>query len=77
MFFFFAKYGVELDVPAATILSTFGLHAQVSLVYHPFCTFTNVIKAFWWPDISLLCIFFVVFTVGSYITLHFYVREKR
>ncbi|KAF8330210.1 hypothetical protein F5887DRAFT_896041 [Amanita rubescens] len=55
------KYGVELDVPAATILSTFGLHAQ----------------AFWWPDISLLCIFFVVFTVGSYITLHFYVREKR
>ncbi|KAF8632743.1 hypothetical protein AX15_001712 [Amanita polypyramis BW_CC] len=55
------KYGVELDVPAATILSTFGLHAQ----------------AFWWPDISLLAIFFVVFTVGSYITLHFYVREKR
>ncbi|KAM6490145.1 hypothetical protein JOM56_014337 [Amanita muscaria] len=55
------KYGVELDVPAATILSTFGLHAQ----------------AFWWPDISLLGIFFVLFTIGSYITLHFYVREKR
>jgi len=26
------KYGVELDVPAATILSTFGLRAQVSLM---------------------------------------------
>jgi hypothetical protein len=25
------KYGVELDVPAATILSTFGLRAQVGL----------------------------------------------
>ena len=25
------KYGVELDVPAATILSTFGLKAQVSV----------------------------------------------
>jgi hypothetical protein len=23
------KYGVDLDVPAATILSTFGLHVQV------------------------------------------------
>jgi len=55
------KYGVELDVPAATILSTFGLHAQ----------------AFWFPDIALLGMFFVVFTIASYITLHFYVREKR
>jgi len=55
------KYGVELDVPAATILSTFGLHAQ----------------AFWWPDTTLLGIFFVVFTICSYLTLHFYVREKR
>ncbi|KAF9232949.1 hypothetical protein BU15DRAFT_90525 [Melanogaster broomeanus] len=31
------KYGVELDVPAATILSIFGLRAQ----------------SFWWPNISL------------------------
>ncbi|KAH9954037.1 hypothetical protein BC827DRAFT_1245250 [Russula dissimulans] len=39
------KYGVELDVPAATILSTFGLRAQ----------------SFWWPNISLLGFsFFVV-----------------
>jgi ABC-type multidrug transport system permease subunit len=55
------KYGVELDLPAATILSVFGLRAQ----------------SFWWPNISLLGIFFVVFTTGSYLTLHFFVKEKR
>lgn len=55
------KYGVELDVPAATILSTFGLRAQ----------------SFWWPNISLLVIFFVAFTAASFIVLHFFVRERR
>ncbi|KAL0953121.1 hypothetical protein HGRIS_004390 [Hohenbuehelia grisea] len=55
------KYGVDLDVPAATILSTFGLRAQT----------------FWWPNISLLGIFFVTFTTASFITLHFFVKEKR
>ncbi|CCM00070.1 uncharacterized protein FIBRA_02097 [Fibroporia radiculosa] len=55
------KYGVDIDVPAAAILSTFGLKAQ----------------SFWWPNISLLGIFFGVFTVASYLILHFYVREKR
>ncbi|KAI0267848.1 hypothetical protein BC834DRAFT_1040570 [Gloeopeniophorella convolvens] len=55
------KYGVELDVPAATILSTFGLRAQ----------------SFWWPNISLLGIFFVTFTAASFIVLHFFVRERR
>ncbi|KAF7423980.1 hypothetical protein PC9H_009280 [Pleurotus ostreatus] len=55
------KYGVELDVPAATILSIFGLRAQ----------------SFWWPNISLLVIFFASFTIASYITLHYYVKEKR
>ncbi|KAJ4490766.1 hypothetical protein J3R30DRAFT_3424942 [Lentinula aciculospora] len=55
------KYGVELDVPAATILSTFGLRAQ----------------SFWWPNIALLGIFVGVFTVGSFLTLHFFVKEKR
>ncbi|KDQ52639.1 hypothetical protein JAAARDRAFT_39890 [Jaapia argillacea MUCL 33604] len=55
------KYGVELDVPAATILSIFGLRAQ----------------SFWWPNISLLGVFFVLFTTASYFVLHFYVREKR
>jgi ABC-type multidrug transport system ATPase subunit/ABC-type multidrug transport system permease subunit len=55
------KYGVELDVPAATILSTFGLRAQ----------------SYWWPNISLLGIFFVTFTTASYITLHYFVKEKR
>ncbi|KAG5731018.1 putative ATP-dependent permease, partial [Termitomyces sp. T112] len=55
------RYGVELDVPAATILSVFGLRAQ----------------SFWWPNISLLGIFFVVFTSGSFVILHFFVKEKR
>jgi len=55
------RYGVELDVPAAMILSVFGLRAQ----------------SFWWPNISLLGIFFVVFTSASYLTLHFFVKEKR
>jgi hypothetical protein len=55
------QYGVELDVPAATILSTFGLRAQ----------------SFWWPNISLLGIFFVTFTASSFVVLHFFVRERR
>ncbi|KAL6298547.1 hypothetical protein BKA93DRAFT_810707 [Sparassis latifolia] len=55
------KYGVDIDVPAATILSMFGLRAQ----------------SFWWPNISLLGIFIGVFTVSSYLILHFYVKERR
>ncbi|KAF8829784.1 hypothetical protein HHX47_DHR2000225 [Lentinula edodes] len=34
-------------------------------------------KSFWWPNIALLGIFFGVFTVGSFLTLHFFVKEKR
>ncbi|KZP09735.1 hypothetical protein FIBSPDRAFT_911906 [Athelia psychrophila] len=55
------KYGVDLEVPAATILSSFGLRAS----------------SFWWPNISLLGIFFVVFTTASYVILHFFVKERR
>ncbi|KAI9439745.1 hypothetical protein H4582DRAFT_1942565 [Lactarius indigo] len=55
------KFGVELDIPAATILSTFGLRAQ----------------SFWWPNIALLGIFFVTFTASSFVVLHFFVRERR
>jgi len=55
------KYGVELDVPAAVILSTFGLHAQ----------------SFWWPNTVLLGVFFTVLTAASFLTLHFFVKEKR
>ncbi|KAI0367939.1 hypothetical protein BV20DRAFT_1023294 [Pilatotrama ljubarskyi] len=55
------KYGVNIDVPAAAILSTFGLRAE----------------SFWWPNIGLLGIFFGTFTVLSYLVLHFYVKEKR
>ncbi|TCD61218.1 hypothetical protein EIP91_008769 [Steccherinum ochraceum] len=55
------KFGVELDVPAAAILSTFGLRAGT----------------FWWPNTALLGIFIGVFTLASYLILHFYVKEKR
>ncbi|KAI0783919.1 hypothetical protein BC629DRAFT_1582504 [Irpex lacteus] len=55
------KYGVELDIPAATILSLFGLRAN----------------SFWWPNVALLGIFFGVFTIASYLVLRFYVKEKR
>lgn len=34
-------------------------------------------QSFWWPNISLLAIFFVTFTTASYITLHYFVKEKR
>ncbi|KAI0080990.1 hypothetical protein K474DRAFT_1614475 [Panus rudis PR-1116 ss-1] len=55
------KFGVELDIPAATILALFGLRAE----------------SFWWPNIGLLGIFFGSFTVLSFLVLHFYVKEKR
>lgn len=55
------KYGVELDVPAATILSMFGLRAQ----------------AFWFPDITLLLVLFGITLFASFIVLHYFVREQR
>jgi len=55
------KFGVEIDIPAATILSMFGFRAQ----------------AFWWPDIGSLGIFIAIFTIASYLALHFLVTEKR
>ncbi|KAF9507579.1 hypothetical protein BS47DRAFT_1373861 [Hydnum rufescens UP504] len=67
------KYGVELDVPAATILSMFGS------AHSPHCMegLTLVPQAFWFPDIALLGILFVLTLAASYIVLHFFVREKR
>ncbi|THG96392.1 hypothetical protein EW026_g5435 [Hermanssonia centrifuga] len=55
------KYGVDIEIPVASVLSMFGLRAQ----------------SYWWPDMGLLCIFFGSFTVISFLTLHFYVKEKR
>ncbi|KAG8748122.1 hypothetical protein FRC10_008855 [Ceratobasidium sp. 414] len=55
------KFGVQLEVPAATILSTFGLRAQ----------------SFWWPNISILSIMFATFLVLSFLWLHYFVRENR
>ena len=55
------KYGLEIEIPAATILSTFGFRAQ----------------AFWWPDISLLVGIFGAFLVLSYAWLFWFVKERR
>ncbi|KAI5118132.1 hypothetical protein M0805_001731 [Coniferiporia weirii] len=56
-----SRYGVEIDLPAATILNVFGLRAQ----------------SFWWPNVGMLGIFFGTFTVLTWVLLHFYVREQR
>ncbi|KAH8117946.1 hypothetical protein DFH11DRAFT_867335 [Phellopilus nigrolimitatus] len=55
------RYGVEIDLPAATILNVFGLRAQ----------------SFWWPNVGLLGIFFGSFTLLTWVLLHVYVREQR
>ncbi|GAA5976093.1 hypothetical protein JCM10908_005384 [Rhodotorula pacifica] len=55
------RYGVDIEVPAATILSMFGFNAQ----------------AFWFPDVTLLVSCFVGFVLLSYICLVFFVREQR
>jgi hypothetical protein len=74
----FPQYGVELDVPAATILSVFGLRAQVRWRIPIFVsTLICFLQSFWWPNISLLAIFFVTFTTASFFTLHFFVKEQR
>lgn len=55
------QFGLDIQVPSATILSSFGFHAQ----------------AFWWPDISLLCIVFGVALIASFLALHLLVKEVR
>ncbi|GAA5926365.1 hypothetical protein JCM1841_006993 [Sporobolomyces salmonicolor] len=55
------RYGVDIEVPAATILSMFGFHAQ----------------AFWFPDVALLAAFFGGFVILSYLALVAFVQEKR
>ena len=55
------KFGLDIQVPSATILSSFGFHAQ----------------AFWWPDTALLGIVFGIFTLASYLVLEFWVKERR
>jgi len=55
------KYGVDIEVPAASIISTFGFNAQ----------------AFWWPDIATLGIQFGGFLLLSLIWLVVFVRERK
>ncbi|SCV74104.1 BQ2448_6536 [Microbotryum intermedium] len=55
------RYGVDIEVPAATILSMFGFNAQ----------------AFWFPDMTLLLGVFVIFTALSFVALVVLVKERR
>ncbi|KAH8925218.1 hypothetical protein BT69DRAFT_1279899 [Atractiella rhizophila] len=55
------RYGVDIEVPAATILSMFGFNAQ----------------AFWFPDTTVLAVFFAGFTLASFLALVFLVKERR
>ncbi|GAA5829442.1 hypothetical protein JCM11251_005053 [Rhodosporidiobolus azoricus] len=55
------RYGVDIEVPAAAILSMFGFQAQ----------------AFWFPDVTLLIGCFATFTLLSYVSLVFFVKERR
>ncbi|GAA6014458.1 hypothetical protein JCM8202_001541 [Rhodotorula sphaerocarpa] len=55
------RYGVDIEVPAATILSMFGFNAQ----------------AFWFPDVTLLVACFAGFVLLSYLCLVIFVREQR
>jgi hypothetical protein len=52
---------VDIEIPAATILSMFGFRAQ----------------AFWWPDFWILCLYFSGFILLSYLALLFLVKERR
>lgn len=54
------KYGLSIEIPGATILSTFGFN--VSGVY---------------PDIMYLCSWFLFFLVMGYVSLYYFVIERR
>ncbi|KIM80403.1 hypothetical protein PILCRDRAFT_73146 [Piloderma croceum F 1598] len=37
---------------------------------------SSLFQSFWWPNTSLLSIFFIVFTMANYLILHFFVKER-
>ncbi|KAJ1027359.1 hypothetical protein NDA18_003367 [Ustilago nuda] len=55
------KYGIDIEVPAASIISSFGFNSQ----------------AFWFPDIVTLAVLFVAFTAASLGWLVMFVRERK
>ncbi|ODV63903.1 putative ATP-dependent permease ADP1 [Ascoidea rubescens DSM 1968] len=54
------KYGINIEIPGATILSTFGFNV-----------------AHLWMDIYFLIGWFFVFLTAAYLSLHFFVVERR
>ncbi|EPQ28766.1 uncharacterized protein PFL1_03569 [Pseudozyma flocculosa PF-1] len=55
------KYGIDIEVPAASVISTFGFNSQ----------------AFWWPDIATLAIQFSVLVGLSLLWLVLFVKERK
>jgi hypothetical protein len=55
------RYGVDIEVPSATILSFFGFRAQ----------------AFWWPDVGVLLLSFALFITLAYAALVVLAKERR
>ncbi|PWZ00557.1 hypothetical protein BCV70DRAFT_199829 [Testicularia cyperi] len=55
------KYGIDIEVPAASIISSFGFNSQ----------------AFWFPDIATLAILFAAFTTLSLLWLVAFVKERK
>lgn len=55
------KYGIDIEVPAASIISSFGFNSQ----------------AFWFPDIVTLAALFGAFTLASLVWLVLFVRERK
>ncbi|KAA1070223.1 hypothetical protein PGT21_004356 [Puccinia graminis f. sp. tritici] len=55
------RYGVDIEVPSASILSLFGFRTT----------------AFWYPDMANLAFLFLFFMTVSFLTLVFVVKERR
>ncbi|KNE97596.1 hypothetical protein PSTG_09145 [Puccinia striiformis f. sp. tritici PST-78] len=55
------RYGVDIEVPSASILSLFGFRAT----------------AFWYPDVINLAFVFTTFMFLSFLTLVYFVKERR
>ncbi|PLW38508.1 hypothetical protein PCASD_13765 [Puccinia coronata f. sp. avenae] len=55
------RYGVDIEVPSASILSLFGFRTT----------------AFWYPDMANLTLLFLFFMTLSFLTLVFLVKERR
>lgn len=71
------RYGVDIEVPAATILSMFGFQAQVRTRRDDRMRADFLLQAFWFPDVALLGGLFLILTSLSFVALVYLVKERR